>query len=509
MENKISADEKIAIVGTGAAGLGVLTALIDKKKDFKIVVFDIGDNIAPKNKVDSSDNNQILQYYSQVYRDIRRNNSFEFPPPKTHFAEKIPRQPVGKKLKIFKSRAFGGLTNYWGATMLPLTDREMKGWPIKKEDLYPYYEKISELVGLSSGDDDLNKYFKRDFSTRPAIRPVDILEKLDKVVHQNSHQNNYHFFSGSNRCGLETREGRSNSCVYCGQCLAGCFNDSIYSSRMSIKKYLNDPRVEYIQEKVIKISNDNFSSVITETGRVYKGFNKVFLGAGCPHTTEIVMRSINYQGTLSMADNAVYVFPVFYWGKGTKEKNNQEYISLCNLIVCCVPDEKTEPMLQLQIYPSFEYLWRYNIPSWLWPAVKPLANYSRGRIAFVRMYDHSKYSQSYSLRMVNDKLVMDREKQSAGGQRVRNLFKTIRKTMNHGKFYVPPIKPILQKVNSHYTSTLPYNGNKIKVSSLGEIMKNVFVCDSSVFLDSPAVNPGFTIMANAYRVADKVVNYER
>lgn len=506
MEEKKSADRKIAVVGTGAAGLGVLTALFDKGEKFKIVVFDIGEDISPKGGTDSSDDKQIVRYYDQVYKNIRGNNSFEFPPPKTHFARQIPRQPVGKKLKIFKSQAFGGLTNYWGATMLPLTDREMKDWPISKEDLYPYYEKISELVGLSSREDALDKYFKRNFSTRPAIRPVDMLEKLDKIVNQNSRQNNYHFFSGPNRCGLETGKDSSNSCVYCGQCLAGCFNDSIYSSRTAIKKYLEDPRVEYIQEKVIKISDDNLPSIVTETGRAYKGFNKVFLGAGCPHTSEIVMRSMGYQGTLSIADNAVYVFPVFYWGKGSKERNNQKYVSLCNLIVCCVPEEETEPMLQLQIYPSFEYLWRYNIPSRLWPAVRPFVNYSRGRIAFVRMYDHSKYSQAYSLRMVNDKLVMDREREASGGQRIKKLIKEIRKTMNHKKFYVPPIKPILQKVNSHYTSTLPYNGNKIKISPLGEVMENVFVCDSSVFPDSTAVNPGFTIMANAYRVADKVVN---
>ena len=101
---------------------------------------------------------------------------------------------------------------------------------------------------------------------------------------------------------------------------------------------------------------------------------------------------------------------------------------------------------------------------------------------------------------------MKREKEANGGQRIKNLFKAIRKTMNHNGFYIPPIKPILQKVNSHYTATLPYNGNKIKVSPLGEVMKDVFVCDSSVFPDSPAVNPGFTIMANAYRTVDKVLN---
>jgi len=497
---------KIAVIGTGAAGIGTLTALLNKQGDFKITVFDIGEDVSSKREIDSSNNEQITQYYNQIYKDIRKKNEFKFPPPKTHFAEQIPRQSVGENLSIFKSQAFGGLTNYWGATMLPLTDREMKDWPISKEELYPYYEKISQVVGLSSKDDDLNKYFKHDFSTRPAIKPITILDKLNNIINQYGQQNDYNFISGPNRCGLETRNDHPNKCVYCGQCLAGCFNDSIYSSRMTIKKYLEDPRVEYIKAKVSKIDKNNLSSIVTESGEIYGGFDKIFLCAGSPHTTEIVMRSMNYQGSLSMADNAVYVFPVIYFGFGSKKMKSKEYLSLCNLITCCVPKEDNEPMVQLQIYPSFEYMWRYNIPSWLWPILKPIVNYSRARIAFVRMYDHSKYSQSYSLKMINNELIMKREKEACGGERIKKLIKDVRKTMNHNGFYISPIKPILQKVNSHYTATLPYNGNKIKVSPLGEVMKDVFVCDSSVFPDSPAVNPGFTIMANAYRTADKVLN---
>ena len=496
---------KIAVIGTGAAGVGVLTALLNKQSDFKIIVFDVGENVSSKNEIDSSDTEQITQYYNQIYKDIRKKNGFKFPPPKTHFAEQIPRQSVGENLNIFKSQAFGGLTNYWGATMLPLTDREMKDWPISKEELYPYYEKISQVVGLSSEDNDLNKYFNRDFSTRPAIKPIGILNKLDKVINQYNKQNNYSFVSGPNRCGLETRDSQLNSCVYCGQCLAGCFNDSIYSSRMTIKKYLNDSRIEYVKAKVSKIIN-NSSCIVTEDRNSYQGFDKIFLCAGAPHTTEIVMRSMNYKNSLSMADNAVYVFPIIYFRRGSKEMRAKEYISLCNLITCCIPENNDEPMVQLQIYPSFEYMWRYNIPSWLWPILKPIVNYSRARVAFVRMYDHSKYSQSYSLKMKNDKLIMKREREACGGKRIKELIKNLRKTINHNGFYIPPIKPILQKVNSHYTATLPYNGDKIKVSPLGEVMKDVFVCDSSVFPDSPAVNPGFTIMANAYRTADKVLS---
>jgi hypothetical protein len=66
-------------------------------------------------------------------------------------------QPVGQYLRIFKSESLGGLTNYWGATMLPFTDREMSRWPISSKALDPYYEQMAHLVGLAARPDALNE----------------------------------------------------------------------------------------------------------------------------------------------------------------------------------------------------------------------------------------------------------------------------------------------------------------------------------------------------------------
>jgi len=137
---------KIAVVGAGAAGLGALTALLDKKNNFNIFVYDIGKTIESAPAADNPTQDWIASFYNQIYQKIRSRYSFKFPPAKTHFGEQIARQPVGKKFKIFKSETFGGLTNYWGATMLPFTDKELKNWPIKKEERKNF--PASRIVGL-------------------------------------------------------------------------------------------------------------------------------------------------------------------------------------------------------------------------------------------------------------------------------------------------------------------------------------------------------------------------
>ena len=217
------------------------------------------------------------------------------------------------------------------------------------------------------------------------------------------------------------------------------------------------------------------------------------------------MRSLGLSDQLTMADNAVYVFPIFYLGKKVSQTSQDSYLSLCNLILGCIPNKENEHFAQVQIYPNFDYLWRYNMPQKLWSIIQPLVASSRSRLFWGRLYLHSDYSQAYSLELKNDKLMMDEVQQTRTGDLIKILMSGIRGAVNHQGFYIPPIPPIRQKVNSHYAATLP-SGNKIaNVSSLGEVMPGVYLCDSSCFPNSPAVNPGFTIMANAYRIADQIL----
>ncbi|MFH1225933.1 MAG: hypothetical protein V1684_01435 [bacterium] len=500
--------EKIAVIGTGAAGLGVLAGLLSKKTDFNITVFDIGKETFKADLPEKPTTAEINFFYDQIYQTIRSENSFKFPPPKTHLGKQIPRQPVGEKLSIFKSESFGGLINYWGATMLPFTEREMAGWPITPADLRPYYQKISVLVGLSARPDNLNEYFSNDFASRPPAKPLPELAKLNEIINQQEEGGNSQFkiISGWNRCGLETRDGEPNSCIYCGECMAGCFRNGVFNGQKIIKRYLADPRVEYQKGKVKRVGQKgNLWEMEMDDGRQMGEFDKVFLSAGCPASTEIVLRSFNIKEELIMADNAVYVFPIFYFGRKLSKTNLKSYLSLANLLVGCLPKDSQEHFTQIMVYPNFDYLWRYNIPPLLWEIIRPLVVFSRAHIFWGRMFLHSDYSQAYSVKLADDQLVMAKQKEAGYADRLKVMMSALRRAVNHRGFYLPPVKPILQKVNSHYTSTLPFNNRILPVSKDGEIAPGFYLCDSATFPASPAMNPGFTIMANACRIADRAV----
>ena len=195
------------------------------------------------------------------------------------------------------------------------------------------------------------------------------------------------------------------------------------------------------------------------------------------------------------------------FGKTSSQaQSDDEYLSLCNLIVGCIPTSKETHFAQAQIYPNFDYLWRYNIHPKLWPMIRPIVSYARKRLSWGRLYIHSDFSQTYSVALQNDKPVFEVNEEASRNAYVQSLMAAIRGAVNHQGFYIPPIHPIRQWTNSHYASSLPFGGTLLNVPSTCEVMPGIFLCDSSVFPDSPSVSPTFTIMANACRVAEQALS---
>ena len=491
---------KIAVIGTGAAGFGVLKAL--EPGNHEITVFDIGEPVPEAPVLEEVTKERIADYYDRIYRKIREKHSFKFPPPKTHFSEMLPRHPIaGRKRTLHRSESLGGLTNYWGGTMLPFTDTELERWPVTSKDLAPYYRLIAEAVGISGRFDALNEYFKEDFCNRPPFQLVPVLSRLDEAVNRGQSDGAFTLRSGLNRCALETRDDKPNRCVHCGECLSGCFLGSIFSSRSYAADVLE--RARFVKGRVTRVDPGN--RAVHVGGEVHGGFDKVFLCAGCPGSTEIVMRSAQLQEVSEMDDNAVYVFPLLYLGRVDRKPPGDPYLSLTNLIIGCIPNEDDLRFAQVQVYPNFDYLWRYNIPPMFWPVLRPLARISRHRIFWARLYVHGGISQAYRINTSEHDVSFELAREANPGP-VAGLMDSIRGKLKGSGFSIPVRKPLHQKANSHYAATLPYGGERIHVTPGGEVFPGVYLCDSAPFPDLPAVSLTFTIMANACRTATEAVH---
>ena len=83
-------------MGSGPAGLGVLTGLLDGVPGSRITLFDI-DHALPRLPFTAApDPDHVAAYYDDLYAEIWKRMPRRFPPPKTHFAQGLPRFAVGR-----------------------------------------------------------------------------------------------------------------------------------------------------------------------------------------------------------------------------------------------------------------------------------------------------------------------------------------------------------------------------------------------------------------------------
>jgi choline dehydrogenase-like flavoprotein len=480
---------RLAVVGSGPAGLGVLTGLLDAHPSAEITLFDPG--VIPEPPPFEG---TVEDYYDGLYRRIWREQPRAFPPPKTHFGAALPRFRVAGKGRVLRSETRGGLSNFWGGTCLPFTDRELAGWPVDRAGLDPHYRRMAEVVGISGAADPLDDYFGDSYVSRPPMRTTRLCAELEAAVN-GAHRPGV--VAGVNRCALETRADQPNGCVACGECMVGCFRGAIFSSATVVQATLADGRVRQVVGKVRRFDPSR-RRLETDAGDT-QSFDRVYLAAGCPNTTEIVLRSLGAEEAEPMADNSVYVFPIVHPGR-VGGAPDEPYLALTNLLIGVASEATGLPFAQAQIYTNFDYMWRYNVPPPLWPAARRLVAWSRGRVLWGRLYVDSSLSQSYSVRLAGDRLDI-RPQRSPDRAAARRVLSALRPAVNREGFLIPPVPPLLQRSGTHYASTLPYGGRRLPVGLDGQVAPGIYVCDSSVFPSLPAVSLTFTIMANARRIA--------
>jgi len=499
---------KVAIVGSGPAAAGVLIGLRDSAPDASVTIFDIGK--APDvNPVHTrAPKEWSRDEYDSLHSQIKKQFGFAFPPPKTFFGQGLRKHQAGENAKPFISEFYGGLSRHWSASVFPFVPKDFTGWPIGLDGMVPYYREIADHIGISGKHDELNEYFGEDFVNRPPIDIPKPIAKLNDHINDQDQKGNYRIISGLNRLAVETRNDTANSCVYCGECMYGCFRSSIYDATKTVEQAKARGQVsQTINEKVLSYSNtDGGVSIKTESGE-YGGFDKLYLASGCFGTSEIVMRTNGIADGITVKDNNSYVFPIFYLGGGLSNGNHAEYISITNTILGVVPNDPNGHYAHVHISPFADYYWRYYFPVGYWRFLQFFATKFKARMILAKMYFPTEISKSYSLTL-NDADGFKVTKQSYGpsDEYARDVLKHLRRVVSGKGFMLPPVKLVRMSTSSHYVGAFSYADSPMPVKSNGEIAPNVFIADSSVFPESPAQTLTFTIMANAARTARESLN---
>src|ERR1035438_5191526 len=77
-----------------------------------------------------------------------------------------------RNFEAVASFALGGLDNAWGAGVFRFTGKDLEGFPINVADLEPFYDEISNHMGISGANDDLASYFGAEPHLLPPMRQI-------------------------------------------------------------------------------------------------------------------------------------------------------------------------------------------------------------------------------------------------------------------------------------------------------------------------------------------------
>ena len=178
--------------------------------------------------------------------------------------EKIPWR--GRGIAFRPSLALGGLSNVWGAAMLPHRDEDISDWPLKNSDLAEHYRAAAEITGLAAQRDDLEEILPL-YSENPNSLQLSRQAKLFLANLENHRERlrarGWRF--GQSRLAVRASDNSKGiGCVYCGQCMTGCVYGCIYNSADTVRELQRENNFTYQRDVIVTKLRENSEKVFIE-----------------------------------------------------------------------------------------------------------------------------------------------------------------------------------------------------------------------------------------------------
>lgn len=221
------------------------------------------------------------------------------------------------------SYAIGGLSNVWGAGVLPYTDRDLDGWPVAASDLIDAYASVFDFIPYAAEPDGLCERYPLFAKPDGALVRTDAGEAV--LARLRSHgpalaAAGYHF--GASR--LAVRVGKpapAQGCVYCAHCLDGCPYGHIYNAAQTIAQLRDEGLIDYRPGVHVDRLLEHDGEVMIEATSVRGGpgiavrASRVFLAAGALSSTIILQRSALLPERTEILDSQALYLPFAWVGR--------------------------------------------------------------------------------------------------------------------------------------------------------------------------------------------------
>lgn len=405
----------------------------------------------------------------------------------------------------------GGLANAWGAGVYRFNDTELEGFPIQAKDLEPFYDTLTQHIGVSGATDDLSTSFGSTKHLQPPLR----MNRGPRLIHDQYRKhhaafNGAGFRIGRPRLAVLSHEHQGRSAYSYNNLEFFTPNDqSIYSPDITLRKLQSEGRIEYVSGLLVESYHESSTGVEvrardlrTHALHSFKA-DRIAIAAGCLNSAKIVLRSEHRIGVkLPLLDNVISYVPLLNPALiGARAERRCFGMGQLNIIY---EGARSKESIQGTLYDLSGPLRSDIIMDF------PLAN--RGKLAASRLLaqamclvqffypDDPKAENTIELTS-EDQLSLNYST-FPRGEIERAALSIFRKI---GWFGLPALCKFPPPGSSyHYAGSLPMQKDPkpLQTSPAGQLAgrNRVYVVDSAVFSRLPSKNLTFTSMANAMRI---------
>lgn len=408
-------------------------------------------------------------------------------------------------VRCSQSWARGGLSNVWGAAMLPYRVEDTRDWPIAIGELSPHYRAIAELTGVCGLHDSLDELFAFDLPLNPPLQlSAQARSVLERLKTHREELRSAGFSFGQSR--LAVRGG----CRGCQQCLSGCPYDLIFRADHALARLQKNSDFQYLSGHLVeevRHVTDGVSAICCMpdgSRKEVSGF-RAFVAAGVIGTAKIVVQSLGLnQQDLSIYYHPYFLLPVFLL-KSVRRPESEKLHTLAQVFLEIDDRTISDYTIHLQLY-TYNPILRERLR-----ALFGFASMT-SRLAVIQGYLHSNEAGPIMARVNID----PRTKKPAvalrgglGARTVATVGKVRRKLARHIRRlgFIP--SPAMLQIGvpgdgNHIGATFPMSAQPDGHSTdkLGRLTgyPRLHIVDASVLPSLAATTLTFTAMANARRI---------
>ena len=516
----------VIVVGSGPGGTFATFQLRSKH----VLVLDVG-NCPPS--FSPPDDELYAARASRTMFDYLIGSSFESthnlhsdylsPKLKAPLLRYVTAKPNGERLyqegsNFVPSYAQGGLASAWGAGVFEYNDSDLRGYPITSRELKPFFDILTQKIGISGELDDLESYYGSTSGLQPPLMLNQIGSSIAAAYaeHRNYFEKNNLYFGRSRLAVLTQQLGERIPHSYRNWDFFIPSQPATYNPAFTLQEMVKYNQVDYRPNYLVKTFVDHGTHVLVlarnlRTGRDdYFEAKKFVLAAGALNSAKIVLNSRrDTTSRLPLLDSSTSFVPFVHPCWIGRRLDVSGYPGAAQMLVY------DGPLMAEPVHASL-----YSIVGPLrsdFLADFPLtisgnllaAKYVLPAMVVVQLFYPDDPAATNYLRLAPDsQLEVHYRVVAKRGALERHIIRVLRRIglQSHIKLCRFPVGGN----GIHYAGTLPMKAEPISPFETDRVCrlnagKNVFVADAATFPRLPSKHHTLTVMANAMRVGQAIL----